>query len=139
MRSMLVYLCGFALVTAASTATPAVAQSTCVWGCHCEGSGCACNSNGSGGSCDTGGSGCAVMKCVPVHVMRLAPDGSPVRLAALESVPPRATSEGPLRVRWEYVARGRSAARDCSGVVVARYFDPRLAATVRRRQQTISI
>jgi hypothetical protein len=133
---------GLAAIVAA--AGPARAQaSTCTWGCHCEGTGCSCNSRGSGSSCDTGGTGCAVTKCPTAVTLKLAPDGTPVRLASAavrrSAAGAGTRAEQPLRMRWEYVSQGRSAARHCSGVVIARYFDPAAAAAVRRRQHTVSI
>ncbi|HEV7588703.1 MAG TPA: hypothetical protein VGO40_11370 [Longimicrobium sp.] len=131
-----------ALATVFVAAEPARAQtSTCVWGCHCEGNGCGCNSNGSGSGCDTGGTGCMVTRCGKTIALQLAPDGTPVRLAAAApGAPAGARAAGaPLRMRWEYVSQGRSAARHCSGVVIARYFDPVAAGAVRRRQHTVSI
>jgi hypothetical protein len=135
-------------VVAAVWAAPAPAQSTCVWGCHCEGSSCGCNSRGSGGSCDTGGSGCVVTKCGTEEVLRLAPDGSVVRLAsspAARRAAPRPAAPEPtaahpqVRARWEYVALGRSVARHCTGVVIAHYYAPPVAAALRARQGSISI
>ena len=134
-----------ALAVAFAAAGPAHAQtSTCVWGCHCEGNACGCNSNGSGSGCDTGGTGCVVTRCGKTLALQLARDGTPVQLASVRPrgrgapVAARAAAQ-PLRMRWEYVSQGRSAARHCSGVVIARYFDPVAAATVRRRQHTLSI
>jgi hypothetical protein len=127
---------------AATTAARAQANS-CTWGCHCEGNGCGCNSYGSGSSCDTGGTGCAVTKCDPKSlVLRLAPDGTPVQLASSSAPRPAAgdaSATPPVRTRWEYVSRGRSAARSCTGVVVARYFDRTAAASVRRQQRVVAI
>lgn len=139
MRSILHCLCGLGAVAACTAiVTPAAAQN-CVWGCYCHDNWCSCNTRGSGGSCEADGTGCTVYGCVPVKVMRLAPDGSPVRLASLEPDAAGSPVDGPLNVRWEYVARGRAAARDCTGVVVARYLDHGTASSVRRRQHMIWI
>jgi hypothetical protein len=139
MRSTPLHLSVLALAATLVAAGPARAQ--CTWGCHCEGSGCGCNSNGSGSSCDTGGTGCAVKKCGTEINLKLAPDGAPVRLASTGATGATANAAAagqPLRLRWEYVSPGRSAARHCTGVVIARYFDPTAAALVRRRQHTVS-
>jgi hypothetical protein len=138
MRSLLYSLFGLGAVVASMANVTTAAAQNCPWGCYCQSTWCSCNTHGSGSSCQANDSGCIVYTCAPVKVLGLAPDGSAVRLASLEADPARAEAT-PLHVRWEYVSRGRSAARDCSGVVVARYLDHRLAAAVRRRQQTISI
>jgi hypothetical protein len=114
-------------------AGPAAAQ--CIWGCACVGRSCGCNSNGSGERCDTGGHGCVVSMCDAGGMALLAPDGSPVRLAAANGPAPAAA----VQSRWEYRGHGRSVARHCSGVVVARYFDRSAAAAVRARQRTLVI
>ena len=145
MRLIPLHLAALALASTFVAAGPARAQtSTCVWGCHCEGNGCGCNSNGSGSGCDAGGTGCVVTRCGKTVALQIAPDGTPVQLASVAVRRPGAPAGGsaagqPLRMRWEYVSQGRSAARHCSGVVIARYFDPVAAAAVRRRQHTVSI
>ena len=145
MRPIPLHLGALALAATLVAAGPLRAQtSTCTWGCHCEGTGCSCNSNGSGASCDTGGTGCAVTRCPKSVTLKLAPDGTPVQLASAAFRRPAsgtrtAAAAPPLRLRWEYVSQGRSAARHCSGVVIARYFDPAAADAVRRRQHIVSI
>ncbi|HET7232137.1 MAG TPA: hypothetical protein VFJ16_19175 [Longimicrobium sp.] len=123
----------------AAFAKPALAQ--CTWGCMCQGTACGCNSNGSGSSCTTGGSGCVVYKCgAETGPLVFGADGSPVRVATI-GLPARSLSPFgvSVRSRWEYRTAGRSVARHCSGVVVARYFDRGAAAAVRQRQRTLVV
>jgi hypothetical protein len=60
--------------------------------------------------------------------------------AAAPSAPADPGSEpGGGATRWEYVSDGLSVARDCRGVIVARYYDPQLAAEIRRKDRTITL
>ena len=119
------------------------AAAQCIWGCNCSGSACGCNSNGAGGSCATGGRGCVVTMCAVENRMMLAPDGSVVSLMETrekETSGARAlVAPTTVQSRWEYRGPGRSVARHCSGVVVARYFDRSTAAAVRARQRVMTI
>lgn len=144
-----------ALLFAAAAATallPQQAEAQCKWGCRCMDNACGCNQNGSGSSCDNGGNGCVVTMCdVQVTRVEFAPDGSVVRFASTTSAP---SAGGPMAVvttdppeavavalgggyRWEYLADGRSVARHCSGLILARYYDPGLAAALREQTRTL--
>ena len=142
---------------AAVSAAPSRAAAQCQWGCTCEGNACGCNSKGSGGRCDAGGTGCVVTGCMPTNTsVELTPDGTVLQVAVAEQAGdsrmvafagftraaeprevPRAEEE--LGGRWEYVASGRAVARHCSGMVVARYFDPDAAEAARKRSRAIRI
>jgi len=138
------------------------AAAQCTWGCACVGNACGCNSNGLGERCVTGGRGCVVSMCDAGGMALLAPGGSPVRLAAAPAgsagtaaptaaaarmdarganaaETPALFATAAIQSRWEYHGRGRSVARHCSGVIVARYFDRSAAATTRARQRTLVI
>lgn len=150
-----------AVVAIPSSPTGGAAQ--CKWGCKCMETSCACNSFGDGGRCDASGSGCVVSGCIPTNMagdgervtagLDFALDGSvhfvvheagaPAPAAGtFASLPggarePAPEGRGALDGRWEYVAPGRSVARHCSGVVVARYYDRDTAAAARERTRSI--
>jgi hypothetical protein len=145
MRRFSLILAAAATLLAVPAAFPKTAQAQCTWGCVCRDNACGCNSNGSGSSCVNGGTGCVVYKCDSEQgPLVLGADGSVVRLASLAT--PRARLAAPepfagvaVHSRWEYRAPGRSLARHCSGVVVARFFDRTAAAAVRHRQRTLTV
>ncbi|HEX9937205.1 MAG TPA: hypothetical protein VGB15_08780 [Longimicrobium sp.] len=125
-------------------AFPVPAAAQCTWGCACRESACGCNSTGSGSGCVNGGNGCVVYRCAAEEgPVVLAPDGSAARPALDGTGKPAEMrtlfAAAPVQSRWEYRAPGRSVARHCSGIVVARYFDRTAAADVRRRQRTLTI
>jgi len=134
-----------AALLAMPAAFPKAAHAQCTWGCTCRDNACGCNSNGSGSSCVNGGNGCVVYKCASDQgPLVLGADGSVVRVASLATPLARLAAPGPFAAvavhsRWEYRAPGRSVARHCSGVVVARYFDRTAAAAVRHRQRTLTV
>lgn len=145
---------GLVLAAIALVASPVSAKAqgeasgSCQWGCQCTGRSCGCNSYGSGKDCSLGGNGCVVTMCdnEQISMLVIAPDGSlvplPARYAA-ERVPDGAgKDEESIRTitgRWEFVASGRSVARNCSGVVTTRYYDRAVAADIRKKDQNISI
>ncbi|HET7464419.1 MAG TPA: hypothetical protein VFJ82_24380 [Longimicrobium sp.] len=145
MRRIPLILAAAAALLAAPAALPTAAQAQCTWGCTCRDSACGCNSNGSGSSCVNGGNGCVVYKCGSEQgPLVLGADGSVVRVASLATASAAWSAPGPfaavaVQSRWEYRSPGRSVARHCSGVVVARYFDRTAAAAVRRRQRTLTV
>lgn len=145
MRRIPLLLAATAALLAAQAALPAAARAQCTWGCMCQGSACGCNSNGSGSSCVNGGTGCVVYKCgAEQGPLVLGADGSVVRVASLATPLSRLAIPAPfaavaVQSRWEYRAPGRSVARHCSGVVVARYYDRTAAAAVRHRQRTLTV
>jgi hypothetical protein len=112
------------------------------------GSACGCNSNGNGGRCDASGSGCVVTQCHEAMLF-FAPDGSVVRLASAEAgdaaaeqrQAPAARPEAELggTTRWEATQDGRSVARHCSGVVVARYYAAAEVAAIRDASRTLRL
>lgn len=137
-----------ALSAAAVALAPARAEAQCSWGCACMGNACGCNSNGNGSRCDASGSGCVVTGC---NITRLyfAPDGSVVRLVPAEADAPAGeqTEEPAARpdedlggtTRWEAAQGGRSVARHCSGVVVARYYAAEEVAAIREASRTLRL
>ncbi|MBW3656617.1 MAG: hypothetical protein KY444_10980 [Gemmatimonadetes bacterium] len=138
-----------ALTVASAALTPGTAEAQCTYGCACEKGACGCNSNGNGDRCDAGGTGCVVSKCGTEEELAFAPDGSVIRLAsaAVDEDParqpagnePAPTGAMSGSTRWEYVSDGHSVARNCSGVVVARYYDARTAAAIRRKDSTLTL
>ncbi|HEX2079958.1 MAG TPA: hypothetical protein VHG08_19730 [Longimicrobium sp.] len=133
---------------------PQQAEAQCKWGCRCMDNACGCNSNGSGSSCDNGGNGCVVTGCdSQVTQVEFAPDGSIVRFASTTPAPSAGdavqsvTADSPEAMavalggsyRWEYLADGRSVARHCSGLILARYYDPAAAAALREQTRTLSL
>ena len=109
---------------------------------------CGCNSNGNGGRCDASGSGCVVTQCNEAMLF-FAPDGSVVRLASAEAgnaaaeqreaLATRPEAELGGTTRWEATQDGRSVARHCSGVVVARYYAAAEAAVLRDASRTLRL
>jgi hypothetical protein len=137
-----------ALLIAQAAFAPAPADAQCTWGCTCMGSACGCNSNGNGGRCDASGSGCVVTKCTEKAMLYFAPDGSVVRLASADggdpASEPQAQPAAPQAelggtTRWEAAQDGRSVARHCSGVVVARYYAVAEAAAIRDASRTLRL
>lgn len=148
-RSMLSLAAGAVLALAALAAVPAAAEAQCSWGCACMGTACGCNSNGNGGRCDASGSGCVVTQCNESRLY-FAPDGSVLRFASAESPSGAAEpeqAEAPLdprselggTTRWEAAPDGRSLARHCSGVVLARYYAREDAAAIREASRTLTL
>jgi hypothetical protein len=139
---------GAALSLAAIAFAPAQAPAQCTWGCACMGSSCGCNGNGNGSRCDASGSGCVVTGCSQTRLF-FAPDGSVVRLASTEAAGPVAEqTEDPVPrpdedlggiTRWEAAQNGRSVARHCSGVVVARYYPAAEVAAIRDASRTLRL
>jgi hypothetical protein len=145
-------LAGGLMMAASLAVTPVTAEAQCHWGCHCEANMCGCNRNGSGSSCDNGGTGCMVVGCnSQVTQVEFAPDGSIVRFASTTPAPVADKAVEPAAMdspeamavalggsyRWEYLADGRSVARHCSGLILARYYDPAVAAALREQTRTL--
>lgn len=140
-------LLGAVLVIAAAAFAPAPVLAQCSWGCTCMGDACGCNSNGNGGRCDAGGSGCVVTRCGTAVTFYFAPDGAVVRLAVAEAAAGDAEPEGTVvpdpdlggTTRWEAASSGRSLARHCSGVVLARYYAREEAAAIREASRMLTL
>lgn len=133
-------LLSFAAATAAVAAAPAGVEAQCTWGCACMGNACGCNSNGDGGRCDASGSGCVVTKCsVQTSFLLFAPDGSVIRLAATEDAGGEVAVEMGGATRWEASERGGSVARHCSGLVLARYYPPERAESIREESRELTL
>ena len=137
------------LAVAALAFAPASAEAQCSWGCACAGSACGCNSNGNGGRCDSGATGCVVSACNETRLY-FAPDGSVLRFASAETtqgVANEVKEDAPLQpqselggtTRWEAAQDGRSVARHCSGVVLARYYAREEAAAIRQASGTLTL
>lgn len=127
---------------AAIALTPSSATAQCKWGCACQGASCGCNSRGNVADCVASGTGCVVGTCgAEDHGVTFAADGSVVRLtseARGDSAREADAAPGGT-ARWEFVSAGHSVARDCSGVIVARYFDSATAAALRERDFVITL
>jgi hypothetical protein len=81
-----------------------------------------------------------------ISMVVIAPDGSLVPLPARYAAEPDPAGGvkdenvvQPSTGRWEFVAAGRSVARNCSGLVTTRYYDRVVAADIRKKDRTISI
>lgn len=136
------------VVSPVSAKAQGEASGTCQWGCQCAGRSCGCNSYGSGKDCSLGGNGCVVTMCdnEQISMLVIAPDGSLVPLPARYAAERDPAGAGrdeksiqPSTGRWEFVAAGRSVARNCSGLVTTRYYDRVVAADIRKKDRTISI
>lgn len=135
-----------ALALAAVALAPAPARAQCSWGCTCINNACGCNMNGNGGRCDATATGCVVSGCSATRLF-FAPDGSVARLASVEdaegAAEPRqagVADAGPGgTTRWEAARDGRSLARHCSGVVLARYYPRDQAAAIREASRTLTL
>jgi hypothetical protein len=130
------------IVAVSAAVAPSSLEAQCVYGCACEEGACGCNSRGNGDRCDAGGTGCVVSACDPKPVA-FAADGSVIRLASTAEAPSAPADAGGAQgggaTRWEYVSDGLSVARDCRGIIVARYYDPQLAAAIRAKDRTITL
>lgn len=154
MRLLSSTIASLALVGIALVVSPISAKAqgdssgSCSWQCTCTGNSCGCSNNGTGKNCTIGGSGCVVTMCDQdqVSLLVIAPDGSlvplPARYAAEHGPAGTVKDENvaqPSMGRWEFLAAGRSVARNCSGLVTNRYYDGAVAADIRKRDRNISI
>ncbi len=107
----------------------------CTMKCGCISDGCGCqNEGGNGSACTASGNGCFVDKCGAEELLLVfAPDGSLLRVRATDAEQSAGNPAITLAVgAWEAAGKGQAVARDCRGVVVARYVDKQSAVAVRR-------
>ncbi len=112
----------------------------CTMKCYCNSSGCGCQGEGGNGSgCTASGNGCFVDKCGGTEdlLVVFAPDGSALYLRP--SASGDATVNGFAGSAWEGVQRGHAVARDCRGLVAARYVDKESAAAMRAQAVFIGL
>jgi hypothetical protein len=125
----------------AVTTSEAAAQE-CTVKCQCLSSGCGCQSSGGNGSgCDASGDGCFVQKCDEVITSSdgfVTPDGLLRLLPAMTSGQSRLASGLDRDGEWETSSHGQALARDCSGIVVQRYFSRSYATTLRESSRVLS-
>ena len=73
-------------------------------------------------------------------VIEFAPDGSVTRVIAAQVGEAHLLAfTAELSDRWEYVAANRSVARNCAGIIVARYFSAELAEAIRKQQRVVTL
>lgn len=130
-----------ALLILSGVQPPTLEAQQCTVRCRCTSGGCGCQSSGGNGiTCDASGDGCYVEGCEQTLMMHSA-DGQTIRLVRSESGSFVATSTAALSPpAWERVDEdGISVARDCRGIVIARYIDRRKAEEMRAALQSITI
>lgn len=148
---MKVLLLAFLVATGVAISSPAdaVAQTRCTTECECVSDGCGCRSSGGNGSgCSASGDGCFVKKCgTELQSVGMAADGSfvdlrdvmPAVFASDQNDGRRDVNRQPTAADWQFVSKGHAVARDCSGIIIARFYDASTATGIRRASKNLTI